>query len=88
MQIARRAERRYTHRVHRLALLLALTACASATPATTPAGTAVVESVVDGDTIDVVVNGVEECVRLLGIDTHKTWVKQGHHECFGPETAR
>ena len=44
-----------------------------AAPSTPPAGAvaanAVVEWVVDGDTIDVIVDGVEERVRLTGIDT-------------------
>ncbi len=63
-----------------LALVAALGACdgddaatgTTTTPTPTPGAVeanAVVDWVVDGDTIDVVIDGVEERVRLTGIDT-------------------
>lgn len=59
-----------------LAIVAALGACDGddADPSTTPPpgeveANAVVDWVVDGDTIDVVIDGVEERVRLTGIDT-------------------
>jgi micrococcal nuclease len=67
-----------------LALLIGCHAPA-ATPG--PAGTALVEHVVDGDTIDVVIDGREERVRLLGVDTPEISVDRGPPECFGPEAA-
>ena len=43
--------------------------------------------VVDGDTVVVETGGVEESVRLIGIDTPET-VKPGSEvECFGPEAS-
>lgn len=46
-------------------------------------------SVVDGDTIRVRIQGAEERVRLLGIDTPETHGQGGLRECFGVEaTAR
>ena len=67
------------------ALLLALAACAGGAPAAERSGTAVVARVVDGDTVDVVIAGVEERVRLLGVDTPETNVEAGPPECFGME---
>ena len=67
-----------------LALLMGCDAPA-ATPE--PAGTAVVGYVVDGDTVDVVIGGREERVRLLGVDTPETKVEGGPPECFGLEAA-
>ena len=49
-------------------LTTTLLALLTATPAPIPPAEAVVTEVVDGDTIDVVVNGVTERVRLIGID--------------------
>jgi micrococcal nuclease len=42
---------------------------------------------VDGDTIDVIIGGHDERVRLLGIDTPEIHVVDGPPECFGPEAA-
>lgn len=75
----------------------ALTACGGATPAASTSApgaveaNAVVEYVVDGDTIDVMIDGTEERVRLTGIDTPE--VAHGASgsrpatigECFGDE---
>ncbi|HVV38582.1 MAG TPA: thermonuclease family protein [Acidimicrobiales bacterium] len=76
-------------------LLLFLTACdasRAATPAapvvgSTPAGTAVVSEEVDGDTIHVRINGADERVRFIGMDTPETHGKGGLVECFGQEAA-
>ena len=46
---------------------------------------ATVEYVVDGDTIDAVIDGREERVRLIGIDTPETKRPDTPIECFGPE---
>lgn len=43
--------------------------------------------VVDGDTINVILDGVEERVRLIGIDTPETKKPDSPVECFGPEAA-
>jgi hypothetical protein len=42
-------------------------------------------SVVDGDTIDVSIDGHRERVRLIGIDTPETKKPNTPVECFGPE---
>jgi len=81
-----------------LLTLLALSACTSSNgrsapaPATAPASTtvqanAIVVKVIDGDTIDVDVDGRVERVRLIGIDTPET--KKPNHpvECWGPEAS-
>ncbi len=77
-----------------LAGLVVLTACTSA-PGTAasvvPGATsrlepnAVLEHVTDGDTIDVRVDGVDERVRLIGIDTPETKKPNTPVQCFGPE---
>lgn len=80
-------------RVARIPLAaLALAACASddtSAPATIPAGAldpnATVERIVDGDTIDVAIDGADERVRLIGIDTPETKRPDHPIECFGPE---
>jgi micrococcal nuclease len=53
-----------------------------------PPGTAVVRQVVDGDTLTVEIGGVEERVRLLGIDTPESVDPRRPVECFGKEAAR
>lgn len=69
--------------------LLLPAACA---PAEEPApnggdGATVVTRVVDGDTVQVLFDGRELDVRLIGIDTPET-VKPGDPvECFGPEAS-
>ena len=49
---------------------------------------ATTESVVDGDTVDVLIDGREERVRLIGIDTPETKKPNTDVECFGPEATR
>jgi micrococcal nuclease len=46
-----------------------------------------VTAVVDGDTIDVVVAGRNERVRLLGVDTPETVDEDRPVGCYGPEAA-
>ena len=59
------------------------------TPTTVGAGTATVVHVLDGDTVIMDIDGTEESVRLLGIDTPEIAHPDQPEECFGPEaTAR
>ena len=62
---------------------------ANSGPTTTPPGAlaanATVDDVVDGDTVDVVIAGREERVRLIGIDTPETKRPNTPVECHGPE---
>lgn len=48
---------------------------------------ATVEVVIDGDTIDAVIDGREERIRLIGIDTPETKKPNTPVECFGPEAS-
>jgi micrococcal nuclease len=57
-------------------------------PATLPSGGATVLFVSDGDTILVSIQGVEEHVRLIGINTPETVKPNSPVECFGPESSR
>lgn len=50
--------------------------------------TVVVTRVVDGDTVEVALDGGEEDVRYIGVDTPET-VKPGEPvQCFGPQASR
>jgi micrococcal nuclease len=60
---------------------------AALTTTTAPDGAATVVRVIDGDTILVVVNGQEERVRLIGIDTPETKDPRRPVQCFGEEAA-
>ena len=51
------------------------------------ASNATVVRVVDGDTIVVDVDGRDETVRLIGIDTPETVKPNSPVECFGPEAS-
>ncbi len=51
------------------------------------AANAVVVRVVDGDTLQVRVEGQTEMVRLIGIDTPETVRPNSPVECFGPEAS-
>lgn len=65
-----------------------LTACLDDGPErSAPPDTGVVEWVIDGDTLDITINGVDERVRLLGVDTPETRVPDQPPECYGPEAA-
>ena len=48
-------------------------------------GGATVVAITDGDTLRVRIAGVEERVRLIGIDTPETHGRGGLRECFGAE---
>lgn len=65
----------------------AAAAPAEALPPERAGAPAVVERVVDGDTLDVHVAGREDRVRLIGIDTPETKKPDSPVECFGPEAA-
>ena len=54
-------------------------------PRTDLVANATVAYIVDGDTVDLVINGREERVRLIGIDTPETKKPDTPIECFGPE---
>lgn len=67
---------------------LVASACSLVESAPDPApgrGEGVVAFVVDGDTLDVVIGGVDERVRLIGIDTPESVSESVPVECFGPE---
>jgi len=73
-------------------LVLLLLGCGpTATPPTaTPptAGAATVVEVVDGDTVVLDIDGTEEHVRLIGIDTPEVFVDNGEQpECWGTEAS-
>lgn len=48
---------------------------------------AIVLRVIDGDTIDAKIKGVETRVRLIGIDTPETKKKNTPIQCYGPEAS-
>lgn len=56
-------------------------------PAPAGAGRAVVERVVDGDTVDVRLDGVMRRIRLLNINTPETVDPDKPVECLGPEAS-
>jgi micrococcal nuclease len=70
-----------------LALLAVLSGPGAGDP-DQPPGEAVVVRVVDGDTVVVAVGGVEESVRLIGIDTPESVARDRPDECFGAEAAQ
>ena len=43
--------------------------------------------VIDGDTVHVSVNGVNESVRLIGVDTPETVDERKPLQCYGPEAS-
>ncbi|HYF45430.1 MAG TPA: thermonuclease family protein [Acidimicrobiales bacterium] len=69
-----------------LLVLLLLPACARSAPAG-DRGLAVVDHVVDGDTVVVDLNGRSETLRLIGVDTPETVDPDTPPECFGPEAS-
>ena len=64
-----------------------LLGCASENADLPPGANAVVERVVDGDTIQVDIDGRSETVRLIGIDTPETKKPDTPVECYGPEAS-
>ena len=63
------------------------TSVAPTAPPVSYTANATVARVVDGDTIDVTVNGTEERVRLIGIDTPETVKPNTPVQCYGPEAS-
>ena len=65
--------------------IIALGAVSCVTPvvttSSTPGTPASVIDVQDGDSLVVAMNGIEERVRLIGVNAPE------HDECFGPESA-
>ncbi len=75
-----------------LALLACAAACESDDASTPPAAStgtleanATIDYIVDGDTVDAVIDGRTERIRLIGIDTPETKRPDTEIECFGPE---
>jgi micrococcal nuclease len=71
-----------------LAVLAVVSACSRAdrdTRAPQAAGSAVVVHPIDGDTIDVTLDGHDEHVRFIGIDTPESVARDRPIECFGHE---
>ena len=54
-------------------------------PALLPDGTGTIVRPVDGDTVVVALSGVDEPVRLIGIDTPESVARDRPIECYGPE---
>jgi micrococcal nuclease len=52
-----------------------------------PAGSAVVEAVIDGDTVALKIGDASEHVRLIGINTPETVDRNKPVECHGPEAS-
>ncbi|GAB3144196.1 thermonuclease family protein [Marisediminicola antarctica] len=52
-----------------------------------PADRAVIDRVIDGDTVDVLLDGAVTRVRLLNIDTPETKRENTPIECLGPEAS-
>lgn len=73
-----------------LCIAVVATACRPGSPPvpTTPTAlerNATMLAVVDGDTIDVTIDGRRERVRLIGIDTPETKKPNTPVQCYGPE---
>jgi len=77
-----------------LCLLLALSPSCSVVPGdrspspTSGTSSAVVDRVVDGDTVVLRIRGTNEHARLIGIDTPETVKPNTPVECFGPEASK
>jgi micrococcal nuclease len=69
-----------------LVVVVAMSACQS-DRASIPPDQAEVITVIDGDTLDVSVQGQRERIRVLGVDTPETKKKDTPIECFGPEAS-
>ncbi|MDP1805001.1 MAG: thermonuclease family protein, partial [Acidimicrobiales bacterium] len=65
--------------------VLILAACSSESATSAAPGTAVVVRNVDGDTVVVEIDGREEPVRFIGIDTPESVAPDRPVECFGVE---
>ena len=70
------------------ALLIGLASCSgSSTPPNGQADLVEIAHVIDGDTVDIDINGRTERVRLIGVDTPETKHPTKPIECFGPEAS-
>lgn len=58
-----------------------------APPGSDAAGTGTVSRIVDGDTLDVDVNGDRERVRLIGVDTPESVAPERPVQCYGAEAS-
>lgn len=56
--------------------------------AETPESLYAVTKIVDGDTIEVRINGKDEGIRLIGVDTHETVDLRKPVQCFGKEASQ
>ena len=63
-------------------------ACGPAARVDEPVTSATVEGIVDGDTVDVRIDGRRERVRLLGIDTPESVARHVPQQCFGSEASQ
>lgn len=70
-----------------MAVLTQVAGCTTRDAPASGDGSATVTHVVDGDTIDVVIGGREERVRLIGIDTPETKKPNTPIQCYGPEAS-
>lgn len=88
-----RCHRRFPTTTILLAAGLAFGTAACRSPLDAPggpsddAGRATVTFVIDGDTIDVEVDGIAERVRLIGVDTPETVDPDRPAQCFGAEAS-
>jgi len=64
-----------------------LAGCGGGSGAESSGANATVVRVVDGDTIVAEVDGVDERVRFIGIDTPESVKQDSPVECFGPEAS-
>ena len=76
-----------------LCIAVVVTACRpGSAPVNTPPMSlevnATMARIVDGDTIDVTIDGHRERVRLIGIDTPETKKANTPVQCFGPEATK
>ncbi len=71
-----------------MVVVLVVVGCGGGDTDATGTGRAEVRRVVDGDTIEVRIGGVDETVRLLGIDTPESVDPRSPVECFGREASQ
>ncbi len=71
-----------------LVATILLGGCGVETEPLSPGASGRVVDIVDGDTLDIDLDGRVERVRLIGIDTPETKKPGAPVECFGPEATR
>jgi len=67
---------------------LILSNCSSSSPPLPDGANGRIVKVIDGDTVDVSMNGRTERIRLIGIDTPETKKPNTPIQCFGPEASK